>query len=202
MLGAGLDTFAYRNPFADSGVRVFEVDHPATQEWKRDTLGSTGIPVPDSVTYVPVDFETDDLTSRMSASGVDLAAPAFFLWLGVVPYLTREAVDATLRVVAAVPGAGVAFDYPNPVEQLSERSREAHAARAARMRQIGEPWISYFDTDELADELADIGLGVTEDVGAREIGTRWFGLSPGEAPRGGGHVVVATASSGEAARAV
>ncbi len=92
VLGAGLDTFAYRNPFADNGVRVFEVDHPATQEWKRDTLARTGIPIPDAVTFAPVDFETDDLATRMAASGVDLAAPTFFLWLGVVPYLTREAV--------------------------------------------------------------------------------------------------------------
>jgi methyltransferase (TIGR00027 family) len=196
VLGAGLDTFAYRNPFADNGVRVFEVDHPATQEWKRQTLASTGIPVPDPVTYVPVDFETDDLAARMTASGVDLAAPVFFLWLGVVPYLTRDAVDATLRVVAAVPGAGVAFDYPNPVDQLSDRGREAHAARAQRMRQLGEPWLTYVDTAELAEELAALGLGVTEDVGAREIGLRWFGRSPDEAPRGGGHVVVATARSG------
>ena len=195
VLGAGLDTFAYRNPFADSGVRVFEVDHPATQQWKRDTLVRSGIPVPDSVTYVPVDFETDDLATRMTASGVELAAPAFFVWLGVVPYLTREAVDASLRVVAAVPGAGVAFDYANPVDQLSDRRREAHAARAERMRQLGEPWITYFDTEELTDELAGLGLDVSEDVGAREIGVRWFGLSPDEAPRGGGHVAVATRSA-------
>ena len=160
VLGAGLDTFAYRNPFADNGVRVFEVDHPATQEWKRDTLARTGIPIPDTVTYAPVDFEADDLASRMAASGVDLAAPTFFLWLGVVPYLTREAVDSTLQVVAAVPGAGVAFDYPNPVDQLSDRGREAHQARADRMRQLGEPWITYFDTDELADHLAGLGLSV------------------------------------------
>ena len=75
----------------------------------------------------------------MTAGGVDLAAPTFFLWLGVVPYLTRDAVDATLRVVAQVPGAGVAFDYPNPVDQLSDRRREAHVARAERMRALGEP---------------------------------------------------------------
>ncbi len=192
VLGAGLDTFAYRNPFADSGIRVFEVDHPATQEWKRDTLARTGIPIPDSVVYAPVDFEADDLASRMAASGVDLVAPTFFLWLGVVPYLTRAAVDSTLQVVAAVPGAGVAFDYPNPVDQLSDRSREAHQARADRMRQLGEPWITYFDTDELADHLTGLGLRVVDDVGANEIGVRWFGRSPDEAPRGGGHVVVAT----------
>ena len=148
VLGAGLDTFAYRNPFSDSGVRVFEVDHPATQEWKRDTLARAGIPIPQSVVYAPVDFEADDLATRLAASGVDLAAPTFFLWLGVVPYLTRAAVDATLQVVVAVPGAGVAFDYPNPVDQLSDRSRAAHQARADRMRQLGEPWITYFDTDD------------------------------------------------------
>jgi methyltransferase (TIGR00027 family) len=192
VLGAGLDTFAYRNPFADTGIRVFEVDHPATQEWKRDTLARTGVPIPDSVVYAPVDFEADDLATRMAASGVDLAAPTFFLWLGVVPYLTRAAVDATLQVVAAVPGAGVAFDYPNPVDQLSDRSREAHQARADRMRQLGEPWITYFDTDELADHLTGLGLRVVDDVGANEIGVRWFGRSPDEAPRGGAHVVVAT----------
>ncbi len=196
VLGAGLDTFAYRNPFTRLGVRVFEVDHPATQEWKRDALARTGIPLPEpateAVTYVPVDFEHDDLATRLAAGGVDLAAPAYFLWLGVVPYLTRDAVDATLRVVAAVPHAGVAFDYPNPVDRLSEPAQVAHEARAARMRQIGEPWLTYFDTDELSAHCAHLGLAVTEDLGPSEIGVRWFGRSADELPRAGGHVVVAT----------
>ncbi len=198
VLGAGLDTFAYRNPFADKGVRVFEIDHPATQEWKRATLARTGIPVPGSVTYVPVDFETDDLAVRMAAGGVDLTAPAIFLWLGVVPYLTREAVDITLQVVARVPGAGVAFDYANPVDQLSERGREAHRARAERMRALGEPWITYIDTEALTDHLADLGLAVEQDVGPTEIGERWFGLARDDSPRRGGHVVVATTRRGSA----
>lgn len=198
VLGAGLDTFAYRNPFADLGVRVFEVDHPATQQWKREALAGTGIPLPDRVTkaptYVSVDFEHDDLATSLADGGVDLGAPAFFLWLGVVPYLTLDAVDATLRVVAAVPRAGVAFDYPNPVDRLSEQAQVAHEARADRMRQIGEPWLTYFETDELAAHCADLGLAVSEDLGPSDIGVRWFGRSAEELPRAGGHVVVATSA--------
>jgi hypothetical protein len=113
ILGAGLDSFAYHNPFADLGVRVFEVDHPATQEWKRQALAPTGMPSP---TLLRGPSPTSPWTSSTTTSrrgwrpgGVDLVAPAFFLWLGVVPHLTLDAVDATLRV-AAVPRAGVAFD--------------------------------------------------------------------------------------------
>ena len=88
VLGAGLDTFAYRNPYA--GLRVFEVDHPATQEWKQELLARAGITVPDSVTYVPVDFERESLAERLRAAGLGSEA-TFFSWLGVTPYLSREA---------------------------------------------------------------------------------------------------------------
>ena len=190
VLGAGLDTFGYRNPFVDRGVRVVEVDHPTTQDWKRLTLQQTGIGVPDTVAYLPVDFETDDLTQRLTTA-VDLTQPVCFLWLGVLPYLTREAVDSTLAVVARVPGATVAFDYPNPVDQLSGRAQAAHATRAERVRAMGEPWLSYFDTGELVSHLAGLGLTVVEDVGPDDIGRRWFGRPPEDPPGRGGHVVVA-----------
>ncbi|HEU4997887.1 MAG TPA: SAM-dependent methyltransferase [Lapillicoccus sp.] len=190
VLGAGLDTFAYRNPFHDKGVHVVEVDHPATQEWKRATLDENGIEVPGTVAYLPVDVETDDLTHRLGTA-VDLTEPVFFVWLGVVPYLTRPAVDQTLSVVARVPGATVAFDYPNPVDQLSDRAQAAHDTRAERVKAMGEPWLTYFDTDELDAHLAELGLSVVEDVGPDDIGSRWFGRPPGDAPRRGGHVVVA-----------
>src|ERR1700691_1687992 len=89
VLGAGLDTFAYRNPHA--GLRVFEVDHPATQEWKREQLRDTEITIPASLTFVPIDFERQTLADGLAQSGFDGAGPAFFSWLGVTPYLTREA---------------------------------------------------------------------------------------------------------------
>jgi methyltransferase (TIGR00027 family) len=96
LLGAGLDTFAYRNPFAK--LRVFEVDHPATQQWKRELLQRNGIAIPDSLTYTPVDFECQSLSTQLRDAGFNHSAPAFFAWLGVVPYLTLGAFRATLSL--------------------------------------------------------------------------------------------------------
>lgn len=192
VLGAGLDTLAYRSPFGANGVRVFEVDHPATQEWKRDLLRRTGIPVPETAAYVPVDFETQDLADRLIRSGVDLDRPVFFLWLGVVPYLTTAAVWQTLGTVARVPNATVAFDYANPVDQLSAELQEAHTRRAESVRALGEPWLSYFDTPALHADLEMAGLRVVEDVGPTDIAVRFFGAPPDSPQRPGGHVLVAT----------
>ena len=101
LLGAGLDTFGCRNPY--DGLRVFEVDHPATQAWKRELLGRSGIPVPESLTFAPVDFEYQTLAKQLAAAGFDFDAPAFFGWLGVVPYLTLEAFRATLAFISGAP---------------------------------------------------------------------------------------------------
>ena len=97
LLGAGLDTFAYRNPY--SQLRVFEVDHPATQQWKRELLQRNNIAIPDSITYTPVDFERQSLSAQLSDAGFNCQAPAFFAWLGVVPYLTLEAFRATINFI-------------------------------------------------------------------------------------------------------
>src|SRR3984957_13262766 len=94
LLGAGLDTFAYRNPY--TRLRVFEVDHPATQQWKRELLQRNHVAIPESVRYTPVDFERQSLSVQLRDAGFNHGAPAFFSWLGVVPYLTLEAFRATL----------------------------------------------------------------------------------------------------------
>src|SRR6202161_3935895 len=101
LLGAGLDTFAYRNPYAE--LRVFEVDHPATQQWKRELLQRNHIAIPESVTYAPVDFERQSLPTQLGDAGFNQRAPAFFAWLGVVPYLTLEAFRGTLSFISAQP---------------------------------------------------------------------------------------------------
>src|SRR5271163_1639382 len=88
VLGAGLDTFAYRNPHL--GLRIFEVDHPATQAWKREQLQAARIAIPTSLTFVPIDFERQTLAAGLEQAGFDAGAAAFFSWLGVTPYLTRE----------------------------------------------------------------------------------------------------------------
>src|ERR1700733_7229734 len=99
LLGAGLDTFAHRNPYPQ--LRVFEVDHPATQEWKRDLLRTSDLPKPANLTYPAVDFERESLPERLEATGFDSGASAFFAWLGVVPYLTLAAFRSTVAFIGS-----------------------------------------------------------------------------------------------------
>src|SRR5262245_36371831 len=112
ILGAGLDTFAYRNPHENAGLRVFEVDFPATQAWKRRKLTAASIAIPPSLTFAPVDFERQTLAAGLAVAGFDASGPAFFSWLGVSMYLSAEAIDSTLQFVASLPpGGGIVFDY-------------------------------------------------------------------------------------------
>src|SRR5262249_39234406 len=106
ILGAGLDTFAYRNPYPEGALRVFEVDYPATQVWKRARLKEVGIPLPRDLKFAPVDFEKRALSALpdgLREAGYDPNLGSFFSWLGVAPYLTVEGVMTTLRFIASAP---------------------------------------------------------------------------------------------------
>ena len=171
VLGAGLDTFAYRNGYA--GLQTFEVDHPATQAWKRDLLVRSAIAAPDTLTYVAVDFEHEDLAERLEAFGFSLSEPAFFAWLGVVPYLTEAAFRQTLRFLGKrAPGSGVALDYSQPRDALPLIERMGHDSLASRVALSGEPFQLFFRPAEMARNLAEFRTG--EDLGAREINARYF----------------------------
>jgi methyltransferase (TIGR00027 family) len=175
ILGAGLDTFAYRNPHAESALRVFEVDYPATQEWKRRNLQEARIRIPDSVTYAPVDFEHQTLAEGLRLAGYDSAKPAFFSWLGVTMYLTDEAVESTFRLIAGTPpGGGVAFDYAVPIETLSFLGRAAMRMMMRRVAAAGEPFCTFFDPPVLAARLQRMGFHRIEDLGTDEINARYF----------------------------
>jgi methyltransferase (TIGR00027 family) len=172
ILGAGLDTFAYRNPWPD--LRVFEVDHPATQVWKRELLARAGITVPHSMTYVAVDFESENLAHRLSDSGF-AHAPAFFSWLGVTPYLTREAFDSTVRFIASLPGgSGMVFDYVMAPDLMSPEQRAGLEALMARVARAGEPFQLFFDPRQLREDLSAAGFADIEDIGAADIDARYF----------------------------
>jgi len=195
VLGAGLDTFAHRNPFADRGLRVFEVDHPATQSWKRRRIAEAGLEVPASLTFAPIDFEQRTLTAGLAQAGFDAAAPAFFAWLGVVVYLTREAVTETLRFIAALPlGSAVAFDYGEPASAYPPAEQPRQVRRAANVAALGEPWISRFRPKELAALLAEAGFDAVEDLGPAEIARRFYGEARDDGP--GGHLVCAARLDG------
>jgi len=186
VLGAGLDTFAYRNPFEAAGLKVFEVDHAATQAWKRRRLADAGLTPPPSLTYTPVDFERSTLAEGLAAAGFAADQPSFFTWAGVVPYLTREAVLATLGYIVSLPGgAEVTFDYSDPPATLPPDQRTAQAERAEAVAAAGEPWLTYFAPGELAAELRRLGFTEIEDLGPAQIAARYFGVAGSDRTKGG-----------------
>jgi methyltransferase (TIGR00027 family) len=192
VLGAGLDTFAYRNPFGDR-LRIFEVDHPATQTWKRQRLAGAAIPLPDSLTYAPVDFDQDTLSGGLLAAGFDPTQQTFFTWLGVVPYLAEEAVWATLAFITSLPnGAHVVFDYSDPPDSLSPEARILHDRRAAHVEALGESFVTHFEAEILRSRLIALGFSEVEDLGPPQISARYFPNRGGAPPNKGGHILRAT----------
>jgi len=191
VLGAGLDTFAYRNPHPN--LRVFEVDHPSTQGWKRSRLAEQSIDLPRSLTFAPVDFETQTLAAGLKDAGFRADQPAFFSWLGVVIYLSKPAVAETLRYIAARPaGSQVVFDFAPPSESIGEYERASRAASAARVARAGEPWINYYSPAPFADELRTSGFASAQYVGSDEMNARYFaGRADGFRLYGSGRMMAA-----------
>jgi methyltransferase (TIGR00027 family) len=153
-LGAGFDTFAFRQPGWMDGTRVFEVDAPATQAEKRRLLAGAGIAEPSNLRFAAIDFETTSLADGLRAAGFDRAAPAFFSWLGVVPYLSRDAIDAVFRFVASLPPPSeIAFTFaPGDVS----------VDLAQRVAGLGEPFLTFFEPEEIAPMLTAAGFGDVE----------------------------------------
>ncbi|MFZ0581274.1 MAG: class I SAM-dependent methyltransferase [Candidatus Acidiferrales bacterium] len=175
ILGAGLDTFAYRNPYDADRLRVFEVDHPATQKWKRERLAAGRIQIPASVTFAPVDFEKQSLGDGLAAAGLDRRKVTFFSWLGVTPYLTRAAMNSTLEFIAAMPaGSGVVFDFALPRASLNWFGRLAFDAMARRVAKAGEPFQLFFEPTDLANELQRFGFNKIEDWDKDKLNERYF----------------------------
>jgi methyltransferase (TIGR00027 family) len=176
LLGAGLDTFAYRQRRHEPPLRVWEVDHPGTQAWKRQLVQAAGIDTPANLRYVPVDFEHDRLDDSLAAAGFDAHAGAVFTWLGVTMYLTSEAFDTTLRYIAtaAGPHGGVTFDYSIDRAMMTGPQLAIYDALAARVAAAGEPWLAAFAPDALAVRLRALGFTTLEDVGGDELNARYF----------------------------
>jgi methyltransferase (TIGR00027 family) len=185
ILGAGLDTFALRNPHEAQQLHIYEVDHPATQVWKRQLLAEAQIAVPPSLIFVPVDFERDDLKDKLIAAGVHHGLPAFFSWLGVVPYLTQNAIACTLKHIASIPGSELVFDYLEASEAFSEEIRGAVTQRTEHLKKIDERWVSRFEPAAVGAILRSHGFCAIEDIDFREIVSRFgravHGLAPGHA---------------------
>ncbi len=162
LLGAGLDSFGHRSPLAGS-VRVFEVDHPATQEYKKSVAPAA------SVTYVPVDFETDGLLDRLLGAGFDRSRPSVVGWLGVSMYLDVPAIEQVLSVVGGfAPGTELVVDHMLPAGDRDAAGDAYVEAVAAMAAERGEPWRSYLSTSDMAGLLRRHGFGRVRAVGQRE----------------------------------
>ena len=179
LLGAGFDTRGYR--FADrlGGARVFEVDHPLTSAEKQRRLRRVIGAPPDHMTYVPIDFVRQGLADRLASSGFDPTRRTFFLWEGVTPYLTADAVDATLALVArAAPGSSIAFDYIHRstlVDPSADAKKQLDLARKQ-----GEPYEFGVDPPDLAPLLERHGLALDSNLGADELAARYLVGSNGD----------------------
>jgi methyltransferase (TIGR00027 family) len=194
LLGAGLDTFAYRASDDFSGVTIFEIDHPATQAWKRARLEEFAIPIPSNVIYAPVNFESETLREGLARAGFDFSRPAFFAWLGVTPYLSRDTVMATLKFIVTSMAAGseIVFDYAQPVEAHDAVQRASFEAMAERVAAAGEPFKSFFEPAELTRELCAMGYSAVDDFDATALNPRYFAnRADGLKLRGRAHVLKA-----------
>jgi methyltransferase (TIGR00027 family) len=185
VLGAGLDSFGLRNPFDD--VTVFEVDTPESRAWKLDRLSELGLTTPDDLHHVACDFEMEDFADLLVGAGFDLAAPTVAAWLGVSYYLTAEAIRATLeRVGSWPPGTAIVFDYVLAQHRWDDfEGFDADTMRAALegVAATGEPFISFFDDDELVELCHSCGFGDVELLGHDDIRARYM---PGRTERAPG----------------
>lgn len=166
LIGAGFDSYALRAP-SSNGMVVIEIDHPATQSLKRQCLAQSGVALPDSTHLVPADLSIEDLSSVLRKSPLRASEPAFFSWLGVTMYLTKEANFKTLRAIAstAAPGSELVFEY---LDQAFFESDIASTGSAQALRQgvaaLGEPFLCGFNPSTLQSDLALAGYSLLEDL--------------------------------------
>jgi len=169
MLGAGYDTFAYRQPSWAEALNVVEVDHPASQAAKRDSLRAAGIAVPANVTFIPVDFETETIGAGLRRGGFDPTRPTFLSWLGVMVYLRRDAVEAVFRFVASLPsGSEITFTFSPPAEGVPDGTASAAAA-------MGEPWLTRLTRHDLEAILRELGFSEVTFLSPHDAAVRYFG---------------------------
>lgn len=170
ILGAGFDTFAYRQPEWAGALRIFEVDQPASQDEKRSALGAAGVTVPPNLQLIPCDFERESLGDALRGGGLDDTSPAFVSWLGVMVYLREPAADDVFRHVASLPASSeIVFTFAPRAENSQGGSRLAAIAGAA-----GEPWRTYVDPDELLEKLRGFGFSQVALLTPAEAKARYF----------------------------
>jgi methyltransferase (TIGR00027 family) len=175
ILGAGLDTFAYRRPDLVERLRVFEVDYPASRAWKRERLHANDVPVPPNVTFAPIDFERQTLRQGLERAGVDFDQPTIVCWVGVTMYLTPEAIEATLATVTQFPASSrLVLTYNLPLSALCGAAKRTHTVLYNTAADMGEPFVSLFRPGEIERLLRRYGYTQIEHFGPKEALAAYF----------------------------
>jgi len=176
MLGAGMDSFAMRRPEFEEAVKIYEIDHPSTQEWKKKKLADNRFSLPSNVVYIPIDFEKESLAQVLTSSPFRKEYPAFFSWLGTTYYLTKNAVFDTFKSIAscAAEGSEVVFDYACTEKdgQVPDTRTIKKVRRFTKRR--GEEVITAFHREDLFEELKKIGFTLQEDLDADMQNEKYF----------------------------
>jgi methyltransferase (TIGR00027 family) len=199
IIGAGMDSFALRRPDSPQDLEIFEVDHPSTQELKSARLELCGIPLPPGLHLVAADLREIALDDALASSPFRPDSPAFFSWLGVTSYLTREANLATLSAIASCtpPGSELVFSYLDQTLLNSDVAPERLERARAQVASLGEPWVSGFDPGELGSVLRGAGLEMVENLGPAELAARYCaGRADGLSPTRGSHLAHARVPAG------
>jgi len=195
ILGAGLDSFAYRRGDLTDRIRVFEVDHPASQSWKQRRLREMGIEIPDNLVFAPVDFERQTLREGLVSAGFSFARTAVFSWIGVTMYLTLEAIEATLRTISqCMPGSQVALTYNQPHRVLDDSALRVTSTFEAIATELGEPFVSLFVPAEIEGLLRSHGFDDIVHFGPQEGRAAWFSGAADVAIAGAQRLIAATVS--------
>jgi len=193
ILGAGLDSFAYRRGDLLDRLRVFEVDHSASQSWKRDRLRELGVKIPNRLVFAPVDFEHETLRQSLEIAGFQFQRPAVFSWIGVTMYLTRDAIEATLATIGqCLPGTQVALTYNRPREALNNFDLAVTSSLQIIATEMGEPFVSLFIPDAINQMLRSRGFTDIVHFGPQEARAAYFGERADVEIAGAQRLVVAT----------
>jgi len=175
-LGAGLDTFPLRRSDLATQIRVYEIDHPATLEWKQRLLKSSGCGIPENLEFVPANLEEETVLQALTRSLFNPTEPAFFSWLGNIMYLTPEAVSRTLKSFAdsLAPGSEIVFDYRVPIEFVSPEDVENAEMGWKAAADMGEPLYAWMNPLTFPDEVREVGFEVVENLSPQQLAERYF----------------------------
>lgn len=175
ILGAGLDTFAYRQPAWGNSLRIYEVDHPASQEWKRERLEGAKLRIPRNLIFAPIDFETTSLREGLSTAGFNSHTPSFFSLLGVSQYLTVAATESIFGFVQSLPqGTELVFEFIVPDDLMPSNEALVFGAIASLAADRGEPWLTRFRPEELKSRLTALGFSQAYHLSPQAANERYF----------------------------